>query len=278
MKTALGFWFCLSVFFFQSFEGKAQCSTLDFKVDVTKGCAPLVVKFGAVKDTAVKTIEWDFGSGFNLGKDSIYKIFTVAGKYTISIRATLKNGSVCNTITKVDFIEVLPVAAPNIIVQPGRTLCSGQRKITFIDSTLNTASRDWVINGKSHLNTPQLITDSFLTTGYKSLLVVVVNKYGCSSIFSDDKYINVTDSAASNFCAAIKETNVGITADFTPNVFASDRTVSSYLWSFSGGSPSTDTTSSPTGIKFPTTGFHPVTLKVKLSDGCIFSKTIDSFI
>ncbi|MCX6352179.1 MAG: PKD domain-containing protein [Bacteroidetes bacterium] len=278
MKSCLRIFAILALWVFSFSDGFGGCATIDFKADVYKGCNPLIVKFSALNFTSGTTFEWDFGGGFVNGKDTIYKIFTATGKYTIKMRATLSNGTVCSTITKSNLIEVLAAPVPYIAVIPGKILCSGTHKITFIDSTVGSASRDWVINGKSTLNGGKSITDSFNSIGTKSLVVKVTNSSGCSAVFSDNNFVTVTDSAAADFCANIKETKSSITVDFSPAIYCPNRSVSSYNWSFGSGTPSSSTTSSPSSVSFPKTGNYDVSLTVKLSDGCVFTKKITSFV
>ncbi len=266
--------------FFVNNELKAQCGSIDFKSDmkVAKACPPAQVKFTASGFPSGSKFSWDFGAGSVSGKDTIYKIFTNAAKYTVTLSVTLPSGSTC-TVTKKDMFEILQAPTPVVACSPSRFLCDGQRAITFIDSTPNSVKRDWVIDGVSYLDTTAIIKDSFTSIGYKSVTLRVTNSYGCIGIFSDNKYVTVSDPATAYFCASIVQNATNFKADYKSYISLSGRTVTSYAWSFPGGSPSSDTTSSPPTVTYssPTKKYDAV-LTVKTSDGCTYKTDYKDFV
>ncbi len=258
----------------------AQCAGIDFKSDlkVSKACPPAQVKFTASGFPSGSSFSWDFGSGSVSGRDTIYKIFTTAAKYTVTLTVTLSGGSTC-TVTKKDMFEILPAPIPTVTCSPSKYLCNGQRVITFTDSTPNSVKRDWVIDGVSYLDTTASIKDSFTSIGFKSVALRVTNSYGCVSIFSDNKFVTVSDPASVYFCADIIQNTSNFKASYKPSVSLSGRTISHYNWSFPGGSPSSDTTSSPPSIFYSSaTSKNDATLSITTSDGCVYKTTYKDFV
>ena len=253
-------------------KGFAQCGSIDFKNDmkVTKACPPAQVKFTCTGAPSGSSFSWDFGAGSVSGKDTIYKIFTTSGKYTVTLKVTLSGGTIC-TIVKKDMFEILPAPTPIIGVVPGRFLCDGTRKLTLIDSTPNSVKRDWVIDGTSYLDTVPKIVDSFTSIGAKSVTLRVTNSYGCVGIFSDNKYIVVSNPASVPFCTDVIQNATNFKVKDSCHANLSGRTITHYKWDFPGGTPSSDTTSSPPVITYPSASKkYDQTLTVTTSDGCTY--------
>src|SRR5688572_9483244 len=114
-------------------QSKAQlCASINFSSSIKIGCSPLVVKFTAKGAPIGSSYTWDFGGGSVSGVDTIYKAFTVPGKYTITLKVTTPSGTIC-TVTKTDSITVLPTPAPDIKVEPGKLICTGPQEVKFTD-------------------------------------------------------------------------------------------------------------------------------------------------
>jgi gliding motility-associated-like protein len=257
-----------------------QCSGIDFTSDLTttKKCPPNAIKFTAKGVPSGSSYSWDFGTGAVSGTDTIYKIFVTPAKYTVTLKITLSNGTVCK-VTKKDMFEILPAPTPVIGVTPGRFLCNGSRKITFIDSTPNSVKRDWVIDGTTYIDSPASITQKFTSTGTKGITLRVTNSYGCIGIYTNNSFVTVSDPASLCFSATVVQGKTNFKATYTPNVSLSGRTIKSYKWDFPGGTPSSDTTATPPLITYAgATAKHDAGLTIKTSDGCTYTQTRKDFI
>ncbi|MGZ5282929.1 MAG: PKD domain-containing protein, partial [Bacteroidia bacterium] len=260
-------------------ESEAQtCASINFSTSIKIGCSPLVVKFTAKGAPMGSTYTWDFGGGSVTGVDTIYKAFTVPGKYTITLKVTTPTGTVC-TIVKTDSVTVLPTPAPDIKVEPGKQVCTGPQDVKFTDNTPDIIEREWIIDGVSYKDVTT-VTHKFTSTGFKSLSLKVKNKAGCVGLLSENKFINITDSVLTEFCGDIIITDKDIQATFSPNVaIAAPRSIKTYEWTFPGGTPSSFTGKTPPTVKYKLSSIpHDVKLVVTTNEGCKYTALRKSFI
>lgn len=260
-------------------QSKAQtCASMNFTSSVKIGCSPLVVKFTAKGAPAGSIFSWDFGGGAVTGFDTIFKAFTVPGKYTITLKVTTPTGTVC-TIVKTDSITVLPTPAPNIKVEPGKLVCTGPQEVKFTDNTTDIVEREWIIDGVSYKDLAT-VTHKFTSSGYKSLSLKVKNKAGCIGLLSENKFINITDTVPTEFCGDITITDKDIQATFTPNVtIASPRTITKYEWTFPGGTPSSYVGKTPPLVKYKLNNIpQDVKLVVTTGEGCKYTALRKNYI
>jgi gliding motility-associated-like protein len=237
------------------------------------------VQFHATKQPPGTSYTWDFGSGSISGADTITKIFTKPGKYTISVTISNATLGTC-TVTKKDYIEVYPTPTPKIVVPGGKVVCDGTQAVTFIDSTPNIVKREWVIDGVAYKNANATITHKFTSAGVKSISLMVTNSAGCSALFNDNTFMTVYDPPTMDFCADIRVFSSSVKASFKPTVtLKGGRTIASYLWSFPGATPSTFSGQNPTGIAWPSNKkSYDVSLTVTTTDGCSYTLKRTSFI
>ena len=219
-------------------KAHAQCSGIDFKANVTKGCPLLIVKFTAVgTSTSVgTTFKWDFGNGYVNGNDTITAAFTT-GQYTIKMQATLSGSSTPCTVVKDTFITVYPIPIPIISSSTGSSFCNftAGTKIVLTDNTLNETGREWVVGSKT--NTAKTDTVTVTSAGSYSISLFSTNKYGCAGFTSET--LQMIDSIPLDICASFNVTQNGTTGSFTPDVGdTGNRTITGYTWSFPGGTPS----------------------------------------
>lgn len=237
----------------------------------------MLVSFKATGAGSGASYTWDFGSGNVSGTDSMQKIFTTPGKYTIKLTVVLSNGTPCSTITKTDLFEVLPSPTPLIKVTQGTVVCNGVRTLDFQDITPGSVSREWVIDGVTY--TSSSVQHKFSSSGYKSVSLKVTNSYGCNGFFTDNKYIQLYDSAETDFCADIYKYTTYVKAKYKANITATGRTVAKYEWQFPGGVPSSDTGKIPKDVTYSNpNGNYDVTLKITMADGCTYTCARKSFI
>lgn len=230
-----------------------------------------MVRFRATGSFAAGTnFTWDFGNGPRTGKDTILQVFTSPGKYTVKMTVTV-GGSPC-TITKTDTIVVRPSPTPSFTVTPARVTCNGTLPMTFTDNTAGIVSRKWTIDGVS--DTARVVTKKFTSFGYKSVSLEVIDAAGCRGFFSDNKYLNLTDSVRVEFGGTITMTDVATELNLAPCVKAGLRTVASYDWSFPNGFPSSYSGQTPPTITYaPNTPPSDVTLTITMTDGCKYVAT-----
>ncbi|RZA00888.1 MAG: PKD domain-containing protein [Sphingobacteriaceae bacterium] len=261
----------LAILFCHAKLAAQTCATVSFSMSGKTGCSPYVVKFTAKGAPVGSTYSWDFGSGSVSGADTIYKAFTVPGKYTITMKVTMPSGTVC-TITKKDSVTVLPTPAPNIKVTPGKLNCNGPLEVKFADSTANIVSREWIVDGVNYGDVKSF-THKFTSTGFKSISLKVTNSVGCVGLLSENKFIQIEDTIPTEFCGDIIVSNTDIQASLTPNItLPSGRTIKSYEWSFPGGTPSSYNGKTPPTVKYKLTNIpQDVKLVITTAEGCKYT-------
>lgn len=237
----------------------------------------MAVSFSATGAGAGATYDWDLGSGLLKGKkDTITAAYSTAGKYTIIMVAHLAGGGTC-TVQKDTFITVLPQPVPVMKVYPGTTICDIARQVTFIDSTANILSRQWVIESSSF--TSQKVNYHFFNAARQDITLKVTDKNGCTNIITNSVFIN--DTVPVDFCANINIADINtVTAVFSPDVgTVANRTIVGYLWSFPGGTPSSYSGKTPPKISYPSaTKTYAVSLTIVMKDGCTYTQTRSQFI
>ena len=63
-----------------------------------------------------------------------------------------------------------------------KKLCDGPDTVTYIDNTVNSAKRNWVVDGTNYYNAAKKQVHSFSSTGVKRLSLVVEDINGCKAI------------------------------------------------------------------------------------------------
>lgn len=247
-----------------------SCGGITITADTIKGCPGLLVKFSAIGAPAGSIYDWNFGSGFVTANDTTYKIYTVPGKHGVQLRIQLPGGGLCNLALK-DSIEILQAPVTQIAVSPGKVICNGNKKVTFTDNTTGVVYREWIIDGVKYTNSKQ-VTHTFSSIGNKSVSLKVTNAFGCTTIFSDNKFVQIYDSAEVDFCANITQTRTGTKARFSPYFVGGGRNAATYSWSFPGGSPSSYIGKLPPEISYSNpAGVYAVSLTITTADGCSYT-------
>lgn len=254
----------------------AQCGAINFKANgLTRSCPLLVVNFSAIgtSSSAGTTFQWDFGNGFVNGGDTITNAFATPGQYTIKMLATLAGSNTpCPAVVKDTFITVLPIPVPSISANTGFVDCFGHSdttSITFTDNTPGVASRKWYIQGDS--DTARQFKYTFPNPGTYDVNLYITNKYNCSGFVHKTEKIVV--AVPLDICATFTVTTSGIKGTYTPQIGnTGNRTITGYLWSFPGGSPSSDTAKYPLPVTYSDpTKKYDASLTITMSDGCIYS-------
>jgi gliding motility-associated-like protein len=249
-----------------SIQGFSQCAGIDFTASQTTVCAPELVRFYSQNIPAGSTITWDYGFGDNLGKDTGQNIYTAPGVHTIVLKVTLSDGVTVCTVSKSNYITVIPKPTPSFTVSR-KVLCNGPDTVTITDNSVGGTGRDWVIDGLPLADTSKTIVHGFNSTGYKSILMVLKSASCADAFYKEDSAIIVYDSLTIDFIADNTVGCAPATINFTPTINTAGHTITNYNWTFTGGSPATSSAVSPS-IVYNTSGSYNVGLTVTNSDGC----------
>ena len=200
--------------------------------------------------------------------------YAAAGDYDVQLIATNANGS--DTITSVAYMTAyscaLPVAS---FTSLNDSVCIGGATMDFTDtSTDSPTSWLWTFTGgtpgTSTAQNPTGIT--YAVAGNYDVQLIATNANGSDTITSVaymEAYL-CTPPVASFTSLNDSVCTGGATMDFTDT---STESPTSWLWTFTGGTPGTSTAQNPTGITYAAAGDYDVQLIATNADG---SDTITS--
>jgi gliding motility-associated-like protein len=248
-------------------KANAQCSSIDFSANYTKGCLPVLVTFTASGIPKGSIIYWNFGNGNESGGDTIYHQFTQSGSYDIVLQVTFPDGTTC-TNTKKSFLNFQSVGEPDFSVSD-TVACSGSTTFTLVDNTKNETNRTWYIDGLDY-GSASPMTISFKTAGRKSVTLKAFDANGCYRTLDKRNLINVQNIITPDFSSGLYENAAHdqITAYFH-NQTDTGNAVVTYQWDFPGGSPSSYAGKNPPPITYSSlTTPRDVTLTVTTASGC----------
>ena len=210
--------------------------------------------------------KWTFTGGTisSSTSSSPYVGYNTLGTYDVKL--VVSNAAGSDSITKVGYITVSlpPRPVANFYASPTSTTVGSY--VYFYDNSTNSpTSWKWTFTG----GTPSSSTSSspsvaYNTPGSYSVKLVVKNAGGSDSI-TKNGYITITlpPRPVANFYASPTSTTVGSYIYFYDN---STNSPTSWKWTFTGGTPSSSTSSSPS-VVYNTPGAYNVKLVVKNAGG-----------
>ncbi|MGB0402597.1 MAG: PKD domain-containing protein [Salibacteraceae bacterium] len=246
-----------------TYFSKGQISS-DFEADTTKACAPYQIQFTDLSTgpNAITSWQWDFGnSGFsNLKNPS--RVYTVPGKYTVTL--TVSDGVNSDTKVYTQYIEIFksPVADFSF------SLLSNCKPlpVNFTDSSaLGDApilSYAWDYGDLTPFGNSSASSHTYNFNGTYSVFLTIVDTNGCTST-SNPKNISV-DAPESIFtgtprAACVPPLNVQF------NNFSTGKAPLSFAWKFGNGSTSTFPN---TASNYTLPGSYDVELITTDANGC----------
>jgi PKD repeat protein len=144
----------------------------DFKADITTGKAPLTVTFTDLSTNDPYSWYWDFGDGGKSWDQNPSHTYSDGGTYTVSLTVTNEGGK--DTMTREDYVSILPVA--DFVGTP----LSGDAPllVTFTDeSTGNPTSWAWDF-GDGQTSTDQNPTHTYENIGIFTVSLTATNTAG----------------------------------------------------------------------------------------------------
>lgn len=246
--------------------------------NIPDGCGPITITprnhFNITGGT-ITSYNWSFPGGnpssSNLANPGSV-VYNSPGTYTIS----LVMNTPCGSITMADTFRVLPPT----IVQPSLILPSTCSPVSFIPviNSQNATSFNWTVSGG--LSNITLPTDSQPNISLNSAgtFTIQLTTQGCCtnpiSICNWDtsvtvlQSVNITSTPLTDYCGS---------ATINPSTnFVVNGSVSSYSWSFPGGSPSSSSNANPGLVVYSSPGTYSVSLTT--SGPCGTRSAVDTFL
>ena len=157
--------------------GYSQCTNLVLQADKSLVCAPDIVGYQLLNAPAGSTFQWNVGNGWVNGADTLYSFYGTEDTIDAVVIVTLPNGSVCQ-ITEYAIVEIHEKPEP-VFKSSDYLLCHGTGTVTLTDLTPGSASRNWVVDGTNYNQTGDSMQHTFVTTGWKTVSLVVTDSFGC---------------------------------------------------------------------------------------------------
>ena len=209
---------------------------------------------------------WDFGDGsISSAQNPVYS-YATTGLKTVALHAYMsENGTITNTITKTNYINVTaaPPPAPVADFTGTPTTVSLGTTVQFNDtSAYSPTSWSWNFgdSGGSSLQNP---THLYTSIGVYNVSLTATNAQG-SSTATKTNYINVTALAppVASFTSNVTSGGIPLPVQFTDTT---SNTPTSWLWTF-GDTGATSTSQNPSHT-FTTAGNWSVSLKATNAAG-----------
>ena len=225
----------------------------NFSISGANGCAPFTVQMTDQSSSNATSWSWSFpgGTPSSSTEQNPVVVYNSAGIYDVELTVTNAAGS--NTSTQQNLISVGegPTA--------GFTNSENGLTVTFANSSSNTNSYLWDFgDGNSSMDENPVHT--YDTEAIYTVTLSVTNDCG-TDIFTSQ--VNLTTIPLAGFNTSGSSGCEPLTVSFTDN---SSGTVTSWNWTFEGGTPSTSTDQNPV-VQYDTPGIYDVSLTVSSSAG-----------
>lgn len=236
----------------------------DFKSDKTTVCVGEKVKFSDTSKGNISAYSWNFGSGASPAtantKGPHNVTYSSGGNKTITLTITTSTGSNLNKSSSIT------VQNDSRLYSKFSWQAAEKGKVTFTNTTTNSVSNKWYFgNGDSSTTLNPIYT-------YNAGGTYQVKLSGTNTCNTADTTISIT-LAYMNFrvspLTACKEQEVTYTD-------SSDNLVSSWNWSFTGGTPSTATGKGPHKVTYTSSGVKSSSLTITATGGKSQTQTISS--
>jgi len=217
-------------------------------VQMPTGCAAYTLDFESTSTNSPDSYEWAFEGGDPATSTEANPSVTYAEAGTFDVTLTVTNVSGSNTITETDFVTILEDPAAQF------SFMENGLSVTFSDESNGAETYAWDFGD-----------------GNTSLEANPIHQYASEGIY--EVALTVTNSCGSNTSTQIINNYTPVVADFTSDVasgcadlqveFSSEASsnVTSWFWTFEGGTPATSTEPNPV-VTYSQAGQYDVILEV----------------
>jgi gliding motility-associated-like protein len=262
---------CLLCLWFAPRAVQAQCSGIDFTANVTTACAPALITFVTTGAPTNATFEWKFGTSTVSGTDTIDYFFTKRGVFLVSVDVIIPAVGTC-TVSKSNYITINMPDTPILVVNKP-LVCNAPDTVKLRNTRTGYSKVDWIVEGNNLLDKGDSIAYLFRLPGIKNIGMRVYDQFGCSMLHQFDSAVKVyyppNITIVPNKTGGCRPLRV----NFSSNIQATGRNITSYQWQFPGGSPTSSTVPNPNGVVYANSGNYNVSLTITTADGCTYIRT-----
>ncbi len=217
-----------------------------FSADVNQGCAPLTVSFFDESDGLVSQYQWNFPGAVPAFSDLPNPTVTYPnpGVYEVSLAVTNSVGT--NVVTEPAYITISGPPIANFAAT------NTGNEVFFDNLSENATAYNWDF-GDGNSSTDFSPSHTYAVEGTYSVTLVATNECGTTNITEE---ITIESPLTADIEATSTEGCPGLVVEFTD---LSEGDITSWNWTFPGGTPATSTEQNPV-VTYSTPGLFDVTL------------------
>lgn len=227
--------------------------TAGFTSDIVEGCNELTVTYSQTSSNNVTAYSWTFegGTPATSTESNPIVVYNAAGSYDVELIVSNPAGN--SSVAEVDYIIVSDVPTASFVAVNNMLI------VTFTNNSIDADSYLWDF-GDGNTSTEVSPTHTYVVEGDYTVTLTAINSCG------DDASVSTVGANAlpsANGAASSTEICEDDAVQFTD--MSSDN-VTSWAWSFGGGTPSTSTEQNPL-VVFDLEGAYDVSLVVTSAAG-----------
>ena len=245
----------------------------EFSVDVSEGCAPLVVEFtNLTPHDSENEYFWNFGNGKLSDLKDPTTVYSEPGVYSVELRVI--NQGVSQTVLKSDLITIFEPVDIDFSIDGSPDGCA-PHNISFQvigDEAMQNPSYTWDF-GDGTLAAIQAPDHNYTEAGEFDVTLIIDYNNGCLSKITKENFIKVNKPRAFFKGDKTKSCEGELITAFENQSYGSENQM--YLWKFGDGGNSSET--NPVHA-YEVAGIYDVSLKVTDDLGCSDSITMTNYI
>jgi gliding motility-associated-like protein len=166
--------------------------TIDFTIAPGSQCAPFTANFIDLSnsDTPIQYL-WNFGDGGGSTDQNPSHVYTIPGVYPVTLSISTNEGCIANlTLTKGDLVDVKPRPISSFTTSTEQTdICNSE--VIFVDQSTGATIISYIPDDQEVFayNVPSSFPYLYQTSGYKDVIQIVQNEYGCEDRSEQKLYI-----------------------------------------------------------------------------------------
>ena len=244
---------------------KTFAVTADFSVSPSSGCSPLVVTFKNLS-TGATSYQWKLGNGNNSTLTNPGAIYSIPGKYTVTLIAKDASGNI-DSIVKKDIITVYANPTANFKADVSKGCAPLSVSFTDLSKKGSQDIVSWLWDfGDGNTSTDPNPKNTYTLTGNFDVTLIVKDKNGCSHTITRSKLIVVPPKPKVSFTASDSVAcDTPLTVSFKSQATSSIGGALKYFWDFGDGNTSTKKDPS---YKFKNKGSYTISLTVTDTANC----------
>ncbi len=166
--------------------------SIDFTIAPGGQCAPFTANFIdlSASDTPIQYV-WNFGDGASSTVQNPTHVYTIPGVYPITLGISTNEGCIANlTLTKGNLVDVKPRPVSSFTTSTDETnICNSE--VIFLDQSTGASIISYIPDDNEIFasNVPPVFPYLYQTSGYKDVIQIVQNEYGCEDRSTQKLYI-----------------------------------------------------------------------------------------